>query len=147
VLWCIAIDRAVRHGRLDGITDGLAWIEESRRARWAAAIEEATTRPPASFTPNGFTVTALQAAYAAVIQTPVPAAQPSQHLPQALDAAVRIGHDTDTVAAIAGSLLGARWGAAAVPEPWRRLLHGWPGLTASDLTDLALRTARGGAAP
>ncbi|MFP4234593.1 MAG: ADP-ribosylglycohydrolase family protein, partial [Nitriliruptoraceae bacterium] len=141
VLWCVAIDRAVREGRLDGITDGLAAIDRSRRARWAAALEDAVTRPPGGFAPNGFTVTALQAAYAAVAQTPVPAGEPARHLPDALDAAVRIGDDTDTVAAIAGSLLGARWGAAAIPEAWRQMLHGWPGLRASDLARLALRTA------
>jgi hypothetical protein len=39
---------------------------------------------------------------------------------------VRGGYDTDTVAAIAGGLLGAVYGASAVPAEWRRLLHGWP---------------------
>ena len=40
---------------------------------------------------------------------------------------MRIGHDTDTVAAIAGQVLGARWGASAIPWRWRRDLYGWPG--------------------
>jgi len=57
-------------------------------------------------------------------------------------AGVRIGDDTDTVAAIAGALLGARWGASAVPDAWRRMLHGWPGLRADDLGQLALLTAQ-----
>ncbi len=39
---------------------------------------------------------------------------------------MRAGHDTDTVAAIAGGLLGAAYGASAVPLQWRGLLHGWP---------------------
>jgi ADP-ribosylglycohydrolase len=82
-----------------------------------------------------------QAAHAAILQTPVPADDPARHLRDALVAAVRIGHDTDTVAAIAGQVLGARWGASAVPERWRRLLHGWPGLDADDLVRLALRVA------
>ena len=43
--------------------------------------------------------------------------------------------------AIAGMLLGARWGATAVPSAWYRMLHGWPGLRAEDLEQLALRTA------
>ncbi|MBC83527.1 MAG: hypothetical protein CL454_01570, partial [Acidimicrobiaceae bacterium] len=38
--------------------------------------------------------------------------------------AIRIGDDCDTVAAIAGSLLGARWGADAIPEDWAKLIHG-----------------------
>ena len=54
----------------------------------------------------------------------------AHHLGLALDAAVRAGYDTDTVAAIAGGLLGAAYGASAVPGRWRSLLHGWPGITA-----------------
>ncbi|SNU02093.1 ADP-ribosylglycohydrolase [Ruaniaceae bacterium KH17] len=57
-----------------------------------------------------------------------------------LHTAIRIGHDTDTVAAIAGALAGAVWGAAAVPERWLAPLHGWPGLNAEDLKDLTTRT-------
>jgi ADP-ribosyl-[dinitrogen reductase] hydrolase len=139
VLWCIAIDRAVREQRLDGLRDGLALLPEERRGRWEEAIEDAESRPPRTFTPNGYTVTALQAAYAVVRQTPTPP-EPAGHLAAALDAAVRIGDDTDTVAAIAGSLLGARWGASAVPGAWREMLHGWPGLRADDLAGLAQAT-------
>jgi ADP-ribosyl-[dinitrogen reductase] hydrolase len=141
VLWCIAIDRAVREGRLDGVDDGLAHLEPDRRLFWWERLREARTRPPGSFIPNGFVVTALQAAVAAIDQTPVPADDPPGHLAAALVAAVRIGHDTDTVAAIAGALLGARWGASAVPDDWRAVLHGWPGYRADDLVRLALQTA------
>jgi ADP-ribosyl-[dinitrogen reductase] hydrolase len=52
---------------------------------------------------------------------------------------VRGGNDTDTVAAIAGGLLGAAYGASAVPGEWRRLLHGWPRMRARDLVALATR--------
>ena len=52
---------------------------------------------------------------------------------------MRAGDDTDTVAAIAGGLLGATYGASAVPAPWRQLLHGWPGLRSPDLVALAKR--------
>lgn len=61
-----------------------------------------------------------------------------------LIAAVRAGNDTDTVAAIAGALAGARYGGSAVPFEWRRRLHGWPGLRARDLTRLAILAANGG---
>lgn len=47
--------------------------------------------------------------------------------------AARGGRDADTVAAIAGGLLGGVYGASAVPAAWRRKLHGWPGLRARDL--------------
>jgi hypothetical protein len=93
-------------------------------------------------------VTALQAAYAAVAQTPLPseAGSPCRHLQDALAAAVSIGDDTDTVAAIAGSLLGAAWGATAVPLEWKAILHGWPKARVADLVRLATLTAQRGEA-
>lgn len=144
VLWCIGIDRAVRERRLDGVRDGLALLSPDRAAFWRGKLDAAESAPPSSFRPNGYVVTALQAAYAAVQQTPVPIGIRARHLQDALVAAVRIGHDTDTVAAIAGSLLGARWGASAIPFRWRRLLHGWPGMRAKDLVRLAVLTAERG---
>ena len=144
VLWCIAIDRAIREQRLDGVHDGLDHVTPANRAMWADALAAAEDGPPGRFTPNGFTVTALQAAYSAIRTTPVPAHEPAAHLVEALHAAIRIGDDTDTVAAIAGMLLGARWGAGAVPGAWRRLVHGWPGADAVELARLALRTASHG---
>jgi ADP-ribosyl-[dinitrogen reductase] hydrolase len=140
VLWCLAIDRAVSEGVFE-LAAGLEWLPEERRDFWAERIREAETLPPSGFKPNGYVVTALQAAWAAITQTPVPEDEPSRYLPDALVAAVRIGDDTDTVAAIAGALLGARWGASAVPEGWTYALHGWPGYKASDLARLALRAA------
>jgi ADP-ribosyl-[dinitrogen reductase] hydrolase len=144
VLWCIAIDRAVREQRLDGVYDGLDHVTPANRTRWAAALSAAADGPPERFSPNGFTVTALQAAVSAIWTTPVPEVAPASHLVDALHAAVRIGDDTDTIAAIAGMLLGARWGAGAVPAAWRRAVHGWPGADAVELGRLALRTASHG---
>jgi len=117
VLWCLAIDHAIHHSEFD-LVGGLHYLPAERQAFWAEKIAEAGTDDPASFTPNGFVVTALQAAWAAITQTPVPEDRPARHLGDALVAAVRIGHDTDTVAAIAGALLGARWGSSAVPLRW-----------------------------
>ena len=95
------------------------------------------------FGDNGFTVTALQDAWAAITTTDRGDGS-AMHLQRGLQAAVRAGHDTDTVAAIAGSLLGARYGASAVPTQWRRMVHGWPGLRAHDLVELAVSTSVGG---
>ena len=95
-------------------------------------------------------VEALQGAWSAITTTPVPQDDPAtgvfrvDHLRLALDAAVRGGGDTDTVAAIAGGLLGAAYGASAVPAEWRRVLHGWPGLRTRDLVDLASAITRKG---
>ncbi len=93
-------------------------------------------------------VEALQAAWSAIVTTPVPQDDPAtgifrvDHLRLALDAAVRGGNDTDTVAAIAGGLLGAAYGASAVPAEWRRVRHGWPGMRTRDLVALATRIVK-----
>ncbi|RKE03009.1 ADP-ribosylglycohydrolase family protein [Streptomyces sp. TLI_171] len=151
ILWCSGIRTAVLDGTFDGVRAGVALLPENRRAQWAAWLDEAESRPPHTFAnKNGFVVVALQAAWASITQTPVPAADPangsfaSQHLQLALENAVRIGRDTDTVAAIAGALLGARWGGSAVPLHWQRLLHGWPSQDASDLVSLAVLTVNQG---
>lgn len=132
VLWSVAIDHAIHHAPASdvdhdwasGLRAGLALLPEGRRAIWAERIDAAVGAAPVSFEHNGWVVHAFQAALAAITSTPVPDDDPGDHLRLALDAAVRAGGDTDTVAAIAGSLLGARWGATAVPPAWRRLVHG-----------------------
>ena len=118
---------------------------------WAARLDAAEKVQPSDFTNNGWVVEALQGAWSAITTTPVPHDDPAKgvfrvdHLRLALDAAVRGGGDTDTVAAIAGGLLGAAHGASAVPAEWRRALHGWPGLRSRDLVDLAAKiTHKGG---
>ncbi|MGV8850449.1 MAG: ADP-ribosylglycohydrolase family protein [Propionibacteriaceae bacterium] len=143
---CVMWSEAIRVAIVDGairVDAGLDLLPEERRTPWAAWLADAMspTRelvPGRRFTPNGYTVTAVQAAVAAITLTP---AADSTHLAAALHAAVRIGNDTDTVAAIAGGLLGARWGASAVPAVWRAAVHGWPGLTGEDLVTLAPLTA------
>jgi len=132
VLWSLAIRHAVLEGELD-VRVGLGALPAERRELWATRIAEAETAEPRDFERNGWVVQALQAAWSAIRTTP---ATDATHLRLALDAAVRGGRDTDTVAAIAGGLLGARWGASAVPAKWRRILHGWPGLTGADLVRL-----------
>jgi len=54
----------------------------------------------------------------------------------AIEAAVRLGGDTDSVAAIAGALAGAEDGAAALPGAWLQQLRDWP-LTRAHLDALA----------
>lgn len=71
---------------------------------------------------------------------------------EAVRAAVDLGGDTDTVAAVTGALAGARYGEEAVPEHWTTPLHvPLPGfgdrvLDAGDLRSLARRLAGGGGA-
>ncbi|MEK4240500.1 ADP-ribosylglycohydrolase family protein [Janibacter sp. FSL W8-0316] len=143
VLWSHAIRHAVLEGELD-VRVGLPYLSDEGHDFWTARIDEAESREPATFSPNGYVVTALQAAWSAIHHTPVPAEMPCLHLQHSLDTAIRIGNDTDTVAAIAGGLLGARWGASAVPAEWRRIVHGYPGRTAEDLVEAATLAVRGG---
>jgi ADP-ribosyl-[dinitrogen reductase] hydrolase len=190
VLWCAAIDQAVRTGRLDGPRVGLDLLPPDRRNEWEAWIDEAEaagrTGGQGRFRPNGYTVTALQAAWAAIVAaavslnestgddwtaggeggrtrevmrgkgpdslsvaTLVDRAGPA-HLEATLQHAIAIGDDTDTVAAIAGALVGARWGASTVPLRHQAIVHGLiPGqagtrMDAADLRRLAVHTATGG---
>ena len=132
VLWCLAIRHTVLHGGLD-LESGLDAIPEGRRTTWAARIAEAEQARPRDFPQNGWVVHALQGAWSAITTTVPPDGDPPLHLRLALENAVRGGGDTDTVAAIAGQLLGARWGASAMPLGWRAKLHGWPGITGDEL--------------
>jgi ADP-ribosylglycohydrolase len=136
VLWSLAIEHAVMHGELD-VRSGLSLLSPAEATFWTEKLDEAETAPPATFNPNGWVVTALQAAWSSIAQTP--AAGP-EHYVEALNTAIRIGNDTDTVAAIAGGLLGARWGATAIPAEWRKLSHGYPGIPGDFLATLALDT-------
>ena len=105
-IWCLMIRHAVLHGAFPG-------SPTSKRPsdRWRGLITAAETQPPSSFKQNAWSVGALQAAWSAITHTPVPDEGPAcRHLADTLTTATRIGHDTDTVAAITGAMLGARWG-------------------------------------
>lgn len=147
VVWCLAIRYAILTGNIDARI-GLQHLPVDRRDTWAARLDAAENARPASFPNNGWVVTALQAAWSAIATTPVPTDNPptgvfrADHFRLGLDAAVRCGNDTDTVAAIAGGLLGAAYGASAIPAKWRRLLHGWPGLSARGLVALATQIVK-----
>ncbi|MEU6562675.1 ADP-ribosylglycohydrolase family protein [Nocardia nova] len=130
VLWTLAIRHAVLHGTYDGVREALSYVDADF---WAPVLDQAESsrRPRKDFPKNGWVVHALQTAWWAITHT--------DNLPAALELAVRAGSDTDTTAAIAGGLLGARHGAAAVPGQWRAKLHGYPGYQADDLVNLAHR--------
>ncbi|MFZ2511982.1 MAG: ADP-ribosylglycohydrolase family protein, partial [Gordonia sp. (in: high G+C Gram-positive bacteria)] len=142
VLWSLAIRHAIVHAEFD-LRAGLTYLDDEATEYWTARIDEAEAGPPSRFSPNGWVVAALQAAWSAIVATPVPDVDPCRHLGAALDTAIGIGDDTDTVAAIAGALLGARWGASSVPARWRRILHGYPGISGEDLVRLAQRAVAG----
>lgn len=148
-LWTEAVRVAVTEHRLD-LKGGLDLIDASRREQWREWIDEATGVDPRTFGRNGYTLTALQAAWAAITWTPIPELDPeaglfpAQHFELALKNAVRAGDDTDTIAAIAGGLLGAFWGQSAIPHHWTRKIHGYGDCRAHDLVAMAALTASAG---
>lgn len=71
--------------------------------------------PKLEFRCSGFVLESLSLAIAAIVD--------SRSLEDILVDVVRIGKDTDTNAAVAGGLLGARDGAEAIPPRWRAVLQ------------------------
>ncbi|RMI29969.1 ADP-ribosylglycohydrolase family protein [Nocardia stercoris] len=127
VLWSLAIRTAVLDGTYHGIRQGLAYVSNE----WHVRLSEAENGLPSDFSKNGWVVHALQTAWSAIVHT--------DSLPDGLTTAVRAGGDTDTTAAIAGGLLGARYGASAIPMRWREIVHGYPGCREDYLIGLTHR--------
>lgn len=147
VLWAELVRTVVHSGR-DAAQDGMIplgveLLPRSRREQWHDAIAEVLEVPdPSHFENNGYTVSALQAAYCAVLAGL--RAEPDQLVRAGLVAAVRAGNDTDTIGAIAGGVLGGLAGLDAIPTAWTRTVHGWPGMQAAELADLGRQTLRRG---
>lgn len=127
VIWSLAIRQAILTGSYD-LREQLAYIPEERRGVWVQRLAEAEEKGPDAFVKNYWVVSALQCAHIANRR--------GSDVKTVLESAVRGLGDTDTVAAIAGQLAGARFGASNVPSEWREKLHGWPGMTGKDLETL-----------
>lgn len=124
VLWNHAQRHAILHAQFD-VTVGLSHLPPGRQEVWREHIRVAEAGTPRVFAAhNGWVVAALQAAWSAIRGSDDSG---PEHFENALRSAVAGGNDADTVAAIAGGLLGARWGVSSIPLQWRRLLHGAPG--------------------
>ena len=140
---CVLWSELARVAVLDGLPPGppapaLDLLPEQRRDRWRELLDDVLTDPtPARFENNGYTVTALQAAWAALVvglRGPEP-------VRDGLIAAVGAGNDTDTIGAIAGGVLGAAAGLSGIPDGWVQRVHGWPGMRAAELAALGVDTA------
>ncbi|MGM7669833.1 ADP-ribosylglycohydrolase family protein [Microbacterium sp. A93] len=115
-LWTVAIRHAVLTGELD-VRVGLSLLPAERADVWEKRFRVAEAGSPRDFRNNGWVVEALQGAWSAIAGTRGDGVDRPTHLRSALEAAVRGGVDTDTVAAIAGSLLGAAHGVPAIRTP------------------------------
>lgn len=143
VIWSLMIDSAIAGDISAGYDfdlraayyQAVEHVPQARRDFWALQYGWATgycALPER----NGSAVSAFKCALRAVAR--------AKSLEDGLQRAVAMGDDTDTVAAIAGALLGAIHGAGAVPGKWRRMLHGWSPrgtLNANGLEELALEAA------
>ncbi|WP_329114685.1 ADP-ribosylglycohydrolase family protein [Streptomyces sp. NBC_01465] len=131
----------VRHA-LDGrdplaaLPDALAAVHPDHRERWAAVLDP-DWHPGLATEFNGAVWPCLGSALWALRTT--------SGFEAALGAAIDLGGDTDTVAAVTGGLAGAVYGIGAVPARWTAPLHvplpGWGGRTldAPGLVELAQR--------
>jgi ADP-ribosyl-[dinitrogen reductase] hydrolase len=138
-LWSLAIADAIERGEAwtaADITDGLQCLPADRQPFWRDAIKEALKSHPSRFRPNGSAVAAFKCALSSVAH--------STTYEGTVKAAVAAGGDTDTVAAIAGGLAGARLGASAIPAEWRGKVYGWSPseqISGAQLEALALEVA------
>jgi ADP-ribosylglycohydrolase len=114
----VAVSHAIRRG--DGARAaydaGLGWARGAgAQAPVVAALEAAADAPPrCEGESQGFVLIALQNAFHELLHAP--------SLEAGVVATVRRGGDTDTNAAIAGSLLGAVHGREAIPPQWRHMV-------------------------
>ncbi|WP_433396173.1 ADP-ribosylglycohydrolase family protein [Streptomyces sp. CA-146814] len=119
---------------LAAVPDTLAEVPADHRPRWAAVL--APDWHPAL-------ATEFNGAVWPCLGTALWALRTTDTFEAALAAAVDVGGDTDTVAAVTGGLAGAVYGIDAVPARWTELLHvplpGFEGrvLRAPDLLALA----------
>lgn len=138
VIWSLAVRSAVLTGRPD-VRTAVDALAPDRAPLWHERLDAAEAALPWQLTDNNaWVVGALEAAWSAITH--------SESLTDAVSLAVHAGNDTDTVAAITGSLAGAVYGASALPAAWVEPLHGWPAsefraFGAADLVTLARAAA------
>jgi ADP-ribosylglycohydrolase/fructose-1,6-bisphosphatase/inositol monophosphatase family enzyme len=115
--YVVAIRHAVVHG--DGpdaaYRAAVDWARESALPPVVEALRQAAeTAPVCDGASQGFVLIAFRNAFYELLH--------AESLEAGVVATVRRGGDTDTNAAIAGALLGAVHGRAAVPPQWRRMI-------------------------
>jgi ADP-ribosyl-[dinitrogen reductase] hydrolase len=134
VIWTKAVRHAVLFGNTDGVHIAVSDLEPDRKNYWAEILKRAEQEAPATFSQNGWVVEALQVAWSAIHRTEVGC---SDSYLKAIELCIRAGYDTDTTAAICGTLIGAVVGESNIPDNLKQQIHGWPGYKVSDLKVLA----------
>lgn len=138
-LWCLGIRHAILTGKVPNLGQLALNLSSSERIDyWQSQIEDAEQSDPNKFTPNGWVVNAFKAAWSSIFHTPQ-SYDSSSWFRDVLFRVIRIGHDTDTTACIAGALAGAIVGGSNIQPEWVTAVHGYPGVAAGDLTALAAK--------
>lgn len=151
VLWCLAIKCAIEihnftgskqlHQLQENLQHALDRTMPEHATYWKQQLKDATGKDPRTFSSNnGYSVQTLKCAWAAITHTPISTQSPTDHFREALEEAVRAGKDADTVACVAGALLGAMWGSGAMPVDWPGQIHGWPDMNLETLINLSVNT-------
>lgn len=110
------IRSALQEGVLDAVSACLDTELEPELEHYAllADTDAFCALPTAAIPSSGYVVDTLQAALYCLGN--------ARSFSDCVLAAVNLGEDTDTVAAIAGSLAGIAWGERGIPAAWRMLL-------------------------
>ncbi len=117
-IWsCVAVNQAIAHllngGSLDGVI--AAAVRNIAQHDVVEAVESAPSADAEKLQGSGYVLNAVRIAFWALMST--------DSFEDAVVAAVMIGDDTDTNAAVAGAVAGAHYGYSAIPERWRAVLH------------------------
>ncbi len=140
VLWNLAQREAILTGTFD-LGAGLPWVPDSRQESWEQLLIKAEIGLPQDFAlHNGIVTSLVQTVWSAINLVDD---QGPEHFEKTLRLVIGAGGDTATAGAVAGGLLGARWGVSAIPLKWRRYVHGWPGITDADLIRSAWQVLAG----
>jgi ADP-ribosylglycohydrolase len=133
-LWCLSIAETIKTGQMTSPENFLSFLPSDRAEFWQELILDAENRDAVEFENNGWVRHAFQAAWSINSKA---LKNPSFTFKELLIEAVRVGNDTDTVAAIAGQLLGAQFGVDKIPMEWATKLHGYPALDYEGFCKLA----------
>lgn len=143
-LWLFYIREAILVGSLGVLDKAVHILDLHKQEIWRNRINEALQRESWEFSHNGWVVESFQAALSAIhCNKSHPFTNLESDFSRKLEHAARSGNDTDTVAAIAGGLLGALHGLNKIPKKWLLDIHGWPNdMHIEEMLDLTKKSLR-----
>ncbi|RKG92626.1 ADP-ribosylglycohydrolase family protein [Corallococcus terminator] len=111
--------RRILEGAADPWTEAVATFRALYTEEFPARAELDAHVRPEDLTPgkgSGYVVDCLRSARDCVAQ--------GRTFEEVVKAAIRLGHDTDTTAAVAGGIAGLQYGLKGIPHRWRSMLRG-----------------------